>query len=619
MKSLNYLSAVSVVFLSIAVLDAGEYYVAPNGADENPGTRERPFETLARVRDAVRAFNKRMESDITVHLRGGWHVLSSPLVLDHRDSGTNGHVVVYRAAKGEHPVVSGGRFIDGWSVHNEKKGIWKAAAPGLNTRQLYVNCRRATRAHKGSGLAGAKRTPTGFTTTDTAIAKWKNHSDIEFVFNAVKGGTFRSKWTERRCGVQRIKGTTVTMKQPGWKHATSDKTKWMSVKTPTDIENAYELLDEPGEWYLDRPKETIYYIPRPGEDLRKARVVAPVLETLVKGAGTVDAPLQHLRFFGITFAHATWLRPSTAEGFPELQANFCRDGFAWSAANLPFTAARNIRFERCVFKHLGAMGLELKGGSKNCTVEGCVFTDISGTPLKIGDTSDPERKDERKRDTGNTVRNCYIHHSPCEFRGGVGVFAGYVADLTIEHNEICWTPYSAVSVGWGWGKKSYARNNQINYNDFHHWVKDLSDGGAIYSLSPMPDSAWHHNYGHDVPWGDGKMKRGWYTDEGSAGIDIHHNVIARIARAHWYSAWTKTINNNKIRDNFTDTPTHHNKGTNCPMTNNTIVTDGKWPPEARAIMDGAGIEKAWSDVKKLPCGCSVSTPAGAIRKAGDVK
>ncbi|MHC4252556.1 MAG: LamG-like jellyroll fold domain-containing protein, partial [Planctomycetota bacterium] len=304
----------------------------------------------------------------------------------------------------------------------------------------------------------------------------------------------------------------------------------------------------------------------------------------------------------------TWLRPSTDEGFPELQANYCRGGFGWTPANVVFRAARKVRFERCVFKHLGAMGLELAGGSQDCVVAGCVFTDISATPVKIGGVSDPRRDDARARDTGNTVTNCYIHHSPCEYRGGVGIFAGYVADLTVAHNEICWTPYSAVSVGWGWGKDSYARNNRIIYNDFHHWVRDLSDGGAIYSLSAQPGSAWHHNYGHDVPWGDGHMKRGWYTDEGSAYIDIHHNVIARIARAHWYSAWTKTIHDNKIRDNFTDTPTHHNKGTNCPMTNNVLVKGGKWPQAARDIMNAAGIEADWSGVRDLPCACAVTDP-----------
>ena len=158
MEKPNLLSVVSLALalVSVAAPHAQEYYVAPDGADENPGSKERPFKTLVRARDAVRTVNGRMASEVTVYLRGGWYILASPLVLDHRDSGSNGHDIVYRAAEGEYPVVSGGRFIQGWSVHDKEKGIWKAAAPELKTRQLYVNCTRATRAHKGSGLAGAR-------------------------------------------------------------------------------------------------------------------------------------------------------------------------------------------------------------------------------------------------------------------------------------------------------------------------------------------------------------------------------------------------------------------------------------------------------------------------------
>jgi len=599
-------AAVAIVWASAAAAATqATYYVSPGGSDSNPGTEAQPFATLAKARDVVRTVNGSMTGDIVVYLRGGWYFLSAPLTFSQSDSGTNGYNVVYRAYPGEYPVISGGRQIAGWTLHDAGKNIWKASSPGLDTRQLYVNCVRAIRARKGSGLPGAAKTATGYTTTDTSMQNWGNISDVEFVYNAREGGTGGSKWTERRCGVESITGTTITMKQPAWNNCTRDD--WQAVTNPTDIENAYELLDQPGEWYLDRPAGVVYYIPRPGEDLQTARVIAPVLEVLVSGTGTLDTPIHNIQFVGITFAHATWLRPSGNDGFPEIQANYCW-GIGWTPGNVVFRTARAIRFERCVFKHLGAIGLELVDGSQDCAVAGCVFTDISGNCIKIGKTSDPTRSDTRARDSRNQVVNCYIHHAPCEYRGGVGVFAGYVSDLTVEHNEICWTPYSAVSVGWGWGTNSYARNNQINYNDFHHWVERLSDGGAIYSLSAQPDSAWHHNYGHDMPWGAGSMERGWYTDEGSAYIDIHHNVIARIAQAHWYSAWTGSIHDIQIRDNFTDTPNYENNGTNCIMTNNTLVTDGQWPQAALDIMAGAGIEAAWADVKGLPCACSVTDP-----------
>ena len=52
------------------------------------------------------------------------------------------------------------------------------------------------------------------------------------------------------------------------------------------VENAYELLTQPGQFYLDGTAGSLYYMPRSGEDLATADVELPVLETLVSLSGT---------------------------------------------------------------------------------------------------------------------------------------------------------------------------------------------------------------------------------------------------------------------------------------------------------------------------------------------
>ena len=42
------------------------------------------------------------------------------------------------------------------------------------------------------------------------------------------------------------------------------------------VENLFEALDAPGEWYLDRSKGVLYYRPLPGETMETAEVIAPV-------------------------------------------------------------------------------------------------------------------------------------------------------------------------------------------------------------------------------------------------------------------------------------------------------------------------------------------------------
>ena len=65
------------------------------------------------------------------------------------------------------------------------------------------------------------------------------------------------------------------------------------------LENFRAALDEPGEWFLDRDG-TLSYLPRPGEDMATATVIAPVVDQFVRIAGEPDAGrfVEHLTIRG---------------------------------------------------------------------------------------------------------------------------------------------------------------------------------------------------------------------------------------------------------------------------------------------------------------------------------
>src|SRR6266516_715712 len=271
-------AAALLVALPAGAATQATVYVSPGGNDANTGTSaSQPVKTLQRARDIVRTLNQGMTGDLVVSLANGTYQLSQPLTLDAQDSGTGGHRVIWTAASGARPVISGGVPITGWT--SGSGGIWSAPAPaGLRTRQLYVNGVRATRA---SGPLPTKITATtakGYTTADATMDNWRNPKDIEFVYTAGLGG-----WTEPRCPVAAISPTAISMAQPCWTNTNArlDRTSsqaWNLVgrpklhTLPTLVDNAFELLDRPGEWYLDRSRSTVYYLPRSGENLATAKV-----------------------------------------------------------------------------------------------------------------------------------------------------------------------------------------------------------------------------------------------------------------------------------------------------------------------------------------------------------
>jgi hypothetical protein len=599
-------------------------YVVPGGSDDNPGTEAKPFATLDKARQAVRTLNRDMAGDIVVVLRGGIYRIDHGIVFDAEDSGNNGYHVVYRAQAGETPIISGGKPVVGWQP--DEKGRWKAPAPIGSFRQLYVNGKHATRA-QGKAPTGLEFSGEhGYRTTDVATADWKNPSDLELCYQI--------GWTHTRLKVQSIKRegdhAIIAMLEPHFNYAklkegvniggvNGDLT-FNPKLDSVYLENALELLDEPGEWYLDRKAKTVYYMPRPGEDMTKVEAIAPAVERLVELRGTLDRPVHNIQFVGITFEHGSWLRPSEI-GLVDAQANFILDGkklqkrkqgnleglgvvhneYLKSPSNIICHAAKSIRFERCTFAKLGSGGIDLEFGAQDNAILGCRFYDVSGTAVQVGDVLkvDHHPDDPRQIVKNNRVENCYIHDCGIDYMDSPGVFAGYTEGTIIAHNEITQLPSVGIHVGWGWGEEdaggtpdyyqpfryntpTSAKNNRIEYNHIHRVLTKLDDGGSIYTLGNMPGTVIRGNYIHDNPFPERSRRwggRGIYLDEGSGFIEVTGNLVLRSPNPMFFHNMPQ------------------NRDATCKEHGNLIDVN---PPEAKPIVDRAGLEPAYRDLPSHP-------------------
>lgn len=609
-------------------------YVSPGGDDTNPGTSAgKPVRTLPRARDLVRGLNSAMTADITVSLAAGTYQLTQPLTLDARDSGSGGHNVVWTAAAGVRPVISGGTRITGW----KKSGnLWSAPVPAsLATRQLYVD---GVRAQRASGPLPVKVTTIdkGYTTDKPTMDNWRNPKDIEFVYEAGLGG-----WTEPRCPVAAISPTAITMAQPCWDNTNkrlprTSSQAWNLVgrpklhTTPTLVENAFELLDQPGEWYLDRTAHTMYYIPRPGEDLTRATVVAPVLETLLSARGTAALPIHDVVFNGLQFSYATWLRPSTPEGFSEVQATYTLTGKgagntqglcanvpggtcpygAWTKTpgNVSFGYAKNVQLTGDGFAHLGGTGLDLGRGTQNATVKGSVFTDISGNGLQLGEVDNPTAG-AADRATGNRIVDNWLHDLPVEFHSGVAIDVGYAEQTTIAHNQLNDLAYSGISIGWGgWldkiskpGLPNYSNRNSVGNNLIFNHMLRLNDGGGVYvngaqGTSMASGMKITGNVIHDEK-GQSNSK-GIYTDNGANYVTITGNGLysnpIEWTRRHRNWGGTTQYNPYVITDNYWMKPPPETTGGGVTIENNHVITSPGQIPAS--IVDNAGLEPAYASI-----------------------
>ncbi|MFC0214749.1 Ig-like domain-containing protein [Paenibacillus chartarius] len=595
------------VVLGLALLDGGlltaglgtvhaasavTLYAAPSGGGLSCSL-DAPC-SLETVRDVARTYTGTMTGDVDIVLRGGTYELQQTFALTPQDSGRNGYRVNYKAYPGETPVISGGRTITGWEMFDQAKGLFRAPVnPAWDSRQLFVNGQRAIRA-KGGELPGAVKTEAGHTTSDLSMQNWRNIDRIEFVY--------RKEWVESRCTVASIESGSIAMKKPCWR----EEGRGIKLGLPAWIENAYELLDEPGEWYLDVTNHYIYYIPRPGEDMASAETVMPLLDTLVAGEGTLDNPISSIGFEGITFAYSTWLQPSGPFGFREIQANLLTsnenplsgtpDDDTKIPAAVTFRSAAALTFKGNLFTRLGAGGLNLDTGSRDNRIEGNRFKDIAGNGLMLGDV---KREDHHPADMRSIVKNNVVSNNVFtriaqEYRGGVALWAGYVENTHITHNEIFDLPYSGISLGWGWGladpvnNPSVSKDNVVEYNHIHHLMKELNDGGAIYSLGVQRNYQVRYNVIHDQQHDYGSI----YLDAGSKYATIEQNIMFN-NRMNMIATGTNHVIRNNYWDNDKD---NLMRQTDSVVENNIVSPPGTYP---LSLMNQAGLEPAYYHLLEL--------------------
>ncbi|HWX20289.1 MAG TPA: right-handed parallel beta-helix repeat-containing protein [Candidatus Binatia bacterium] len=550
----------------------GIFYVATNGNDNwsgelpspNRAGKDGPFATLPRALQAVRQWKGPQTGPATqaatIFMRAGLYLLPSPLVLTPEDSGLS--LAAYRD---EQPVLSGGRRITGWKpVTLAGKQLWSAQIPKTRDgpwpfRELWVNGRRATRArhpHQGylkvaSLLEPAAEWTKGqnqFRFEQDDLHAWKTVTNAEVIV--------MNRWVESRLPVTRVDEVAKVV-EFGKRSVFQ-----LEAGDPYYVEGAFEFLAQPGEWYLDSAKGTLYYLPRAGERPANLEVIAPQLPQLVHLTGKPAAGqfVERLAFRGLTFAHTEWCFP---EGFDKHKADLGLisgpkadvGGFGQAAVGVPAaiqgTGVRLCSFEGCSFTHMGTYGLELAGGCVSNRLSRCDFSDLGAGGLKLGETAIRSQPFDQTR--ANEISDCHFHDGGKMFASAVAIWLGQSPDNRILHNLIEDFYYTGISIGWTWGYgTALASNNLVAFNHVRHIGKKsdgdgpiLSDMGGIYTLGGQPGTRIINNLWHDIA---GLRYGGWgiYFDEGSSGILAESNVVYRTTHGgfHQHYGQTNTLQNN---------------------------------------------------------------------------
>ncbi|MDP6543183.1 MAG: right-handed parallel beta-helix repeat-containing protein [Phycisphaerae bacterium] len=592
-----------LVVTAARALGAGEFYIAVDGDDANPGTKTKPFATLTRARDAVRG----AKESVTVYLRGGEYRLAKTVVFSLADSAAEGCTITYAAAPGEKVVIGSGVAVTGWRKWKGK--VWFAdipkSLPQKLFRTLYDGGKRLRRASKGFSPASSPKGKKGYPVVNEnydvlrrlefpkgALRNWANLSDVEVVIrphNAWVLNILSLESVDEAAGVAMttIPGTYALNRcvhvRPGGISA------W--------VENVLEALNEPGQWVVNTREGRIYLRPtgdRPGD-----KITAPRLTELIRVEGDIDIPgptdkpVRGLVFKGLTFTHAdrgAWTKDD---------AGIQHD---WEMVDKPdalvrFRGAEKCQVIDCTFTNSGGSAIRLDLHCQGNRIAGNEIAHIGGAGvLMIG--YGPGTKDVNRN---NIVENNCIHHIGRIWRHSHAIVAWQSGANRIADNYIHHCPRKAVCLsgvrpGFFWtGRKNrrecsrtirrtevgdstkwsdivkflHTRNNIVEHNEIHHVLQDLGDGAAINVSGAGNGNVIRRNYIHDIE--NAHSTSCIRTDDAQKGTLVEENIVFRAKIGGITPKWENHFVNNFLID--------------AGPGGDGIHTSGKWGPFAKSRIE----------------------------------
>lgn len=404
-------------------------YVSAQGSDSGDGSRSHPFQSISRAKEAVRSMDKN-SGDIIVEIADGFYPVTDTIVFTEEDSGTEQGTVIYRAAEGAKPVISGGKKLEtSWEKADEvdwlSDGLTAYKTPLMRSeklRAIYVNGERAsmtTKSGKPSRAVGSYKVEKDQAEWAWAPSTTTIYTGAEFPASFGLSSDTRnpqnielesgSTWAKQLVCAESLSltaegNTEVTLQMPYG--ALAQNLGWGTAYSPertkvNDVSNVFEWLGSPGEFYFDEAGSMLYYIPREGEDLGQAEVVIPETDTILDLSGDAKnaKQVQHITFDGLSFAYTDWnlYELEGSHGYASVQGSIVLTKFGlvnqhddiYRSYDVPpaavhVTSGKNIRFLNGEIRHTGYLGIHLENDVQDCEVTGNYIAKTGGAGIVVG-------------------------------------------------------------------------------------------------------------------------------------------------------------------------------------------------------------------------------------------
>jgi len=254
------------------------------------------------------------------------------------------------------------------------------------------------------------------------------------------------------------------------------------------VENIFEELDSPGEWFLNCKRHTLYFYPPAGLDLKTATVEATRLRCLVEFRGSETRPVRFVTLRGLKFRQAARTVMDTREPLVRSDWAIYRGGAIF------FNGAEDCALEDSFIDQVGGNAIFVNNYNRRVVVRGCqiaragasgicfvgdpratrsaLFNYNQRNQLKAIDRTPGPQGDNYPADC--LVDDCLIHLTGRVEKQSAGVEIDLAQNITVRHCSIYELPRAGINIGDGcWG------GHVVEFCDIFDAVKETGDHGAF--------------------------------------------------------------------------------------------------------------------------------------------
>ena len=318
------------------------------------------------------------------------------------------------------------------------------------------------------GLANAFQVPTGLVyrpDEEFALRSWQNpKTGVVHAFHGLHWGNWQFKIDDRH-----ETNRTITWSEGGWQEARGCPygQEWF-------VDNIFEELDAPGEWFYDETDQKLYLYPNGTNGLPDSGF-GTVLQRLLNIRGTIDNPVYNITVANITF---TQTEPTFFERYT------VPSGGDWSihrGGTVFVEGIDGFTMQQCLFDSPGGNGLFLSNYVRNAVIEANEFRYTGDSAIAALGSTELIDATSGNQPRGTRIINNLMHENGIYGKQSAAFFQSLTCQTVFDGNILFNGPRDGLNYNDNLGGGNELKNN-LAFN----FVRETADCGPFNFFDRVP-------------------------------------------------------------------------------------------------------------------------------------